>query len=1051
MRVLFAWLSTCVLVGCGSGTIDGNGPNDGGNAPDARATVDALSADCVGVICPVGQHCDSTETGPECVNNECDGLNCSDTERCVMTPNGGAVCEDASCTEDVECAVGDYCNGTVCVPDVCVGGATRCDGQDLYTCNANGSGESLTVSCSSGTGSTCVDDGTGAAGCSCGDDWDCPQHMRCEGRVCLGSGVAPTCLLPAEPFTNALPTPEIVWGGTNADPAVTTSPFANSGQVVQTVAVANLDDDNADGRIDDRDIPEIIFVTFCDSADYKANGVLRAIHGGGPNKGQDYFASCGDTHWGENDALPVSCRCSAGVLDSTASIAVGDVNYDGVPEIVTITEGTGGEAGKIRIYDNRGAFVSESSTVDFRGKNPAPSIHNVDGAGNAEIVVGRHLFTIDDGPGGIKVLDHFEGSRHDGINGTNVQGPASCVANLDDTDARLEILGGSTLYRWPAAPAGVSKRSECTGSELGDELAWCNGELLEVWDADTVDSRAYNEGFCSIADVWGADPDMPPGPANPLDGKVEAVVVSAGRVQIFDGKTGQYINHYVLAGSGGGPPNIDDFDGDGYPEVGTASSTRYAMIDFQEPTASCPDWANAPTTDAESVASANSPRTPPRISCTNDSDCGDLSQFACNAQTAQCICLHNGWRRQTEDGSSKVTGSSVFDFNGDGAAEVVYNDECRFRVYDGLNGNVYLSEPSESRTRIEYPVIADTDNDGNAEIVFSTTNESGFCSENLDAQYNNGLEVWGDQNDFWVAARRIWNQHAYSVTNITEDGTPPLRTPEHWRTYAGRTYNLFRSNPRNIGIAPDLVVAAVQITSDGVGCGDLGDRIAISVQVENRGDVRGGQGSVLSFQGDWVALSLVEPLYADGAMTPLTFALPESIDPGGQLFVTVQYDIANNSPNALPDNLIVTADDPSYRRPHGFERECDEDNAHTSLVVSGKAAADLRVELGMPVEDPRCPTVPTTVFNDGSLDVTGVVVRYFAGDPFQGGTVVHEETFAQTIPAGGSVSVDAEISGRVGAEVTLHAIVDPDNLFEECNDGNNTDAADVAISCNIVD
>ena len=119
---------------------------------------------------------------------------------------------------------------------------------------------------------------------------------------------------------------------------------------------------------------------------------------------------------------------------------------------------------------------------------------------------------------------------------------------------------------------------------------------------------------------------------------------------------------------------------------------------------------------------------------------------------------------------------------------------------------------------MEFPIVADVDNDGNAEIVFATTTESGFCSENLDAQYNAGIEVWGDQNDFWVSARRIWNQHGYYVTNIHEDGSIPVDPVSHWLDYGDRQYNTFRSQPRSRGgVAPDLVAGNVSVSVLGGG------------------------------------------------------------------------------------------------------------------------------------------------------------------------------------------------------------------------------------------
>jgi len=1034
--------SLVLFTACGSN--GGAGVDGGGIGSDATTTDGGLAVDanpaCTGTVCPADQHCEVGSSGPECVNNTCSDLNCAATEECVMTPGGGAICEDIGCMSDIECPVDRFCNGTICVDDVCTQGASRCDGQDLYVCSPTGSMEELVFTCT-GT-STCNDDGMGTASCDCGDDWDCPINTRCEGKVCVGTGDAPTCLLPPEPFTNALPVNEITWGGVSGATNAVLSPFSSHSQVTQQVVVANLDDDNGDGLIDDRDIPEIIFSSYCGSQ-YTTNGVIRAIHGGGPNKGKDFFAVCGGVVWKEGDTLPATCTCGSANLDPTASIAVGDIDYDGIPEIVTMTEaGSGSE--QIRIFSNTGDIITTSPGRNMGGANPAPSIANLDNTGNAEIIVGRDVFAVNGSGGVLTFGDVWEGT---GDTGTNGQGPASCVSNIVG-DNRLEIVAGGTAYKFPVPPAGALVQADCTGAEVGDEADWCNGVLPTLWDVPGVGS-----GFCSLADVWGADTSNPPGPANPLDGVPELVLVASGNVYVVETTGGTIITTLSLPGSNGGPPNIDDFDGDGFPEIGTAGQTDYVMYDFQAATVGgeCDAWTVTPGDDMTSAESVNTPRTPPGTTCTLDVDCGDTSKFACNEQTQQCICLHNSWRRRTEDSSSRVTGSSVFDFNGDGAAEVVYNDECRFRIYDGLDGTVYMREPSESRTRIEYPIIADVDNDGNAEIVFATSNESGFCSENLGAQYNNGIEVWGDQNDFWVSARRIWNQHAYNVTNITEDGVPPLITPQHWKATNGRTYNLYRSNPRNIGIAPDLVITGVQMTSAGGACGTLTDTIDIVVQVENQGDVRGGEGAVLGLYGEWIAQGVNEPLYADLLMTPLTFTMPASLDPGGITFITVQYNIANNSPNAVPDNVTTIIDDPSFNPPNGTERECDENNTVVTPTTGGGAQPDLRVELGTPVNMPVCPTVPTTVFNDGSVNANNVLVRFYAGDPGQGGTAVHDEVFA-SIPAGGNVSMDLPMSMFPnGVNVTIFAVVDPDNSIAECNDGNNQDEADAAISCGGID
>jgi len=78
----------------------------------------------------------------------------------------------------------------------------------------------------------------------------------------------------------------------------------------------------------------------------------------------------------------------------------------------------------------------------------------------------------------------------------------------------------------------------------------------------------------------------------------------------------------------------------------------------------------------------------------------------CAATPRPAFCQGPGlrWLKQTRDHSSGSTGSSVFDFNGDGQAEVVYRDECWLRVYDGKTGLVRFASSITSGTIIELPV-----------------------------------------------------------------------------------------------------------------------------------------------------------------------------------------------------------------------------------------------------------------------------------------------------------------------------------------------------------
>lgn len=994
---------------------------------------------CVAVQCDPDQHCEAQDGMAVCVGNKCTDLNCSATEVCEETPGGGAICKDISCPTDAACPASQYCNGTICVDDVCSPGSQTCLGQELHECSANGGGEAAKYMCGSQSyyTSTCEDPGMGDAACPCEDDWDCPEYTVCEVGKCTGTGKAPTCTLPPVPFQNVLPKNEIQWGGTGtANPNAVNAPFPSSSQTSMTPIVINLDDDNGDGLINELDFAEIVFTTYC-GTDISTNGIVRAIHGGGPNKGKDFFATCGATVWHEGDPLNMACACANATGNSTAVLAAGDIDGDGKPELVVPNETAG-----LTLLSNTGEIIATSAANQWTGyTNPAVAIANIDNKGFAEVVVGNKVFTFaHDANGKLVFVDRFTGSLSAGIQS---QGPVSCVANVTG-DSRQEIVAGTTVYALPEPPQGVTKRSECA---MGAMDAFCLGNLTVVWDGQTVNTpmvipNAKRDGFCAVADVLGMDEMAAPSPANPLDGKAEVVLINDGYLLVLNGDTGMLRRSLDLkVGVDGGAPNVDDFDGDGFPEIASAGSANYVVIDLQETSAACPAWPTA-FNDAQMGMQGNPARTP-GAACTMDSECA--AGAVCNKTKGSCVCLHNGWARVTEDDSSRVTASSVFDFNGDGAAEVVYNDECYFRIYDGTTGAVLFKKNSPSRTRIENPAIADVDNDGNAEIIFASNNDASLCSTGVN--YPNGIAVWGDDSDTWVSARRIWNEHAYHVTNVLEGGGIPLKEPESWKMYNGRRYNTYRSNPRSFGVAPDLTVEGVQITSPNAACGQLSTVIDITLEIANTGDLRVGPGVVVTFYGEWLNPALSEALHANMMQAPLTATLQGSIEPGGTALVTVTYDAANNAPNALPDTVRVVVDEANK------ERECNEaNNEVTQKVDPGMQQADLRVLLGV-ASGVTCPSpqVETTVLNDGSAPASDIVVRYYAGDPNQGGTAIYNQVVPGPIPPGGNATFTANIMGfPSNLSILIYAVVDPDNAIMECNDGNNKDAADNKVICNTV-
>ncbi len=165
--------------------------------------------------------------------------------------------------------------------------------------------------------------------------------------------------------------------------------------------------------------------------------------------------------------------------------------------------------------------------------------------------------------------------------------------------------------------------------------------------------------------------------------------------------------------------------------------------------------------------------------------CSDYTMYSVGASA-----VTPKWTNNVQDISGLAT-ATAFDFLGDGVAEALYADETQIHVFDGKTGLTKLTSPRQSGTLIEYPVVADVDNDGSAEILYVSNYYNGTSGPTL--------TVLRDAEERWIPARRIWNQYSYHVTNVREDGVIPKTMKKSWQLL-----NTFRTNS--------------QISSSGVDC-----------------------------------------------------------------------------------------------------------------------------------------------------------------------------------------------------------------------------------------
>ncbi len=554
-------------------------------------------------------------------------------------------------------------------------------------------------------------------------------------------------------------------------------------QIVMAPVVGPLFDSSGDGVVDGSDQPSVVVMTDDDGDNAGKHGILRILDG------RDGSAQVDITQVMDGERQVFPYRYS--------NVALGDVDLDGVPEVVTVVEvlgdspgdpdpdsgGSGedtappgggtdsGETGDPGDTDNPIILLPPSlpspppvapqpdnrcyvaafdpaGDMDWIGDavfdcaGHAPAIADMDGDGQPEVTLGKMIF---DGATGTL---RGEGSYDEGRYYAYAEmGTHSVVADLD-VDGQQELIAGRSVYR-------IDGSLICSGS-------------------------GPNDGFAAVADF-------------DLDGQGEFLVVGDHNVNLYDTDCSN-LRHWLLPDSGnGGPPAIGDLDGDGRPEIALPSATAYTAYEMD----------------------------------------GTII-----------------WSMPVSDVSSHATGSLIFDFENDGYPEVVYADEVALHIFDGRTGEErYTDDAHSSRTLHDYPTVADVDKDGHAEVI--VPNGGGHYDES-----RRGLYVLGSESNAWQAARPVWNQHAYSITNVENDLTIPASPEPNWISH-----NNFRSGdpmPADDGRWPDAVPVAEVCTAD---CDDGVLVVDIAIANQGAGGLRAdipltawierGDGSRISLAEEW--------------------------------------------------------------------------------------------------------------------------------------------------------------------------------------------------------
>ncbi|MCL1943161.1 MAG: VCBS repeat-containing protein [Candidatus Azobacteroides sp.] len=482
---------------------------------------------------------------------------------------------------------------------------------------------------------------------------------------------------------------------------------------------------------------------------------------------------------------------------STISNPMAIANVDGnkYASVFLVTTATSGsDAGVLIKYSFDGASWGESwrvpYTIDYSWKGGTPVVADFAGTGKAQVVVFDKVFNAQDGT--LLVDGGFFGDGNSGYNFGRIphygsisvtdRFPSYTAADIDN-DGILEIIGGNCVYKInisnpDALDAGNTYTLFQTAPEVG------NG-AIGIADMD-------GDGFLDVVVTWRVTP-------NTNDN---------GRMAVYNPRTGALLSSVIT-----GIPTMNGLYGPSVPFIGDITGNGHPEIVF--------------------------------------TGCNIMEAYAYNPALPVADRLTLLWTLPTTDVSASTT-MSLFDFNQDGISELIYRDETDLRIINGSmkshvtgNDTIVYNLASFNRVRSttlnEYPIVADVNGDGAAEIITtghtSATNWSGY------------LRVFASAGVPWASTRNVWDNFYYNPVYINDDLTVP-RHPINPATIfydedtgtQNRPFNNFlqqatmlNEEGRMLYLVPDLRFSSFRPT---LRLNEVLNRLEVTMQIGNDGDAK---------------------------------------------------------------------------------------------------------------------------------------------------------------------------------------------------------------------
>ena len=322
--------------------------------------------------------------------------------------------------------------------------------------------------------------------------------------------------------------------------------------------------------------------------------------------------------------------------------AVGDIDSNGMPDIVVTLGWLFESQGELVAYTGEGSLLWETSGAKI-AYGSGPTLADLDGDGQAEILAVRlHKYNLMTNSEVSVVMFDSQGNELAEsdlyVDGEFDQVTGIAVADMDH-DGHAEIVAGRVILNDDLSERGVGRSGRGCDNFVGLSGLWGEGAMPAIadMDLDGVDEVIVGDAFYDpdgreIMKTYGDD--GAPAIAN-LDSDPEGEYVRATYSKLVAHDTdGTELWTFDLPGAGGDNPgimsnaSIADIDGDGLPEVVAARANKL---------------------------------------------------WAVNGEDGSVL-----WSAKITD-TTGATGASMFDFEGDGIQEVVYIDEVALYVFDGTD------------------------------------------------------------------------------------------------------------------------------------------------------------------------------------------------------------------------------------------------------------------------------------------------------------------------------------------------------------------------------